>query len=63
MGSIDFYEYILLQVPMMKYTVFNVKTLNLDAVQMMRLQLEVLILKVNNWGTHSDLTEASALSQ
>ena len=31
---------------MMKYTVFNVKTLNLDAVQMMRLQLEVLILKV-----------------
>ena len=33
---------------MMKYIVFNVKTLNLDAVQMTRLQLEVLILKVNN---------------
>ena len=31
---------------MMKYTVFNVKTLNLDVVQMMRLQLEVLHLKV-----------------
>ena len=39
---------LLLQGPMMKYIVFNVKTLNLDAVQMTRLQLEVLILKVNN---------------